>query len=431
MTVSRNPRLLFYGAMVNFLYGAAKVCNSSGLQVSYLFEEADCFPAHHPFWLDVCHQFTDADFRVFSENRQAFLNGLNWKMPDFICRDDLFGELSSYCRPMANPMKRFIYKRFYSEDRLKRLCGMFQNYDCIFVCGANAVIDAYLSGRPYVIFVYGADLRLYLGVDAPPNGFRQRVSYEMYRIVLKDAYDNANAVISNPPLSIYASGAKNITGCNRVFSHKAAYDIVYPVPPIEEGCSINLDLSYDKINVLIPSRIDFYWKGQDVFLDALSASPYRGRFRIYLLQWGNHQREAQQLVSKLHLDDLVTFLPFFATRPLLLSLYDKFDLIVDEFYIGTYGTAALEAMSRGKPVVTFIDEKMFANRELIPPCLSLRTRQEFLDMFERICSGELNLNDIGSEAYVWQQRHGGASEFTKNIRSVLREIGIAPCVSNH
>jgi glycosyltransferase involved in cell wall biosynthesis len=419
--------ILFYGAMVNLLYGAAKACNLSGLYVHYLPEESDNFAAHHPFWLDVCHEFTEEDSRMFKGSREEFLARLNWRKPEFICQDNSFSELADHCRSEANPIKKFIYRRFYSEQRVKRLCSTFQNYDCIFVCGANAVIDAYLSGRPYVIFVYGADLRLYLGACEPPEGFRERISYELYRVVLKDAYDNANAVISNPPFSVYASGARNITGCEKVFSHKAVYDIVYPVAPIDRECSLSVELSCDKINVLIPSRIDFFWKGQDVFLQALSDSPHRDRFRVCLLQWGNHQLEAQQLVSKLNLSDVVTFLPFFATRPLLLSLYDKFDLIVDEFYIGTYGTAALEAMSRRKPVVTFIDKKMFTNEDHIPPCLSLRTREELLDMFERICSGALSLNEIGVEAYEWQQRHGGAVEFTKNIREILRRVGIAPC----
>lgn len=418
------PRILFYGSMVNLLYCAAKACNQSGLSVDYLIEGADTFPAHHPFWLDVFHQFTRRDSEAFYSDQEEFLREVNWIPPSFI-RDEFSYKTNSFApRTSWSPIKRYTYKKFYKIDRVQRLCNAFQEYDCIVVCGANAAIEAFLSGVPYVVFIYGADLRLYLGVDPPPKGILERASYEMYRQLLKDAYDNASAVVCNPPFSIYASGASNITKCKKVYRHNNVYELVYPVAAPGEGHHIDIELSNTKINILIPSRIDFYWKGQDLFLKALSESPYRDCFHVHLLQWGNHQQEAHQLVAELSLTDVVTFLPFFATRPLLLALYDKFDLIVDEFYIGTYGTAALEAMSRRKAVVTYIDKKMFSSEEHIPPCLSFCTKAEALVLFEKICLREVDLKQVGDALFEWQQQSGCETVFTENLLNILHDIGL-------
>ncbi len=422
MSDHKQPRMLFYGAMVNLMYCAAQACKASGLPVEYLIEEPDAFPAHHPFWLDVCHQFTEEDAEHFSSSADRFLARVGWSPPDFVRSEQSFDAGAFPRRTALSPIRQYIYDNWYSQERVARLCSAFQGYDAIIVCGSNAVIEAYLSGKPYVIFVYGADLRLYLGADPRPRALRDRISYEMYRSILRDAYDRADAIVSNPPLSIYASGAKNITRSKKEFHHDRTTDIVFPVAEATESCDVDISLPPSKISILIPSRVDFYWKGQDMFLRALSRSPHKNKFHVCLLQWGSNQREASLLVDELQLHDTVKFLPFFATRPLLLALYDRFDLIVDEFYIGTYGTAALEAMSRSKPVVTYIDRKMFPNEDQIPPCLSPHSEDEILRMLEQICNGEINLKELGQAAREWQQRQGSASAFSGNLLSIVRGV---------
>ena len=58
----------------------------------------------------------------------------------------------------------------------------------------------------------------------------------------------------------------------------------------------------------------------------------------------------------------VTFLSCALSKPYFIRFFRASDFVVDQFFMGTDGTAAVEAMSCRTPVIMWIDEETFRQR---------------------------------------------------------------------
>jgi hypothetical protein len=422
----RMIKIVLYGAMVNSLYTIAKLLNNNNINADYLMESCDTFPAHHPMWLDIFHLFKPEDIISFKENPSKFLEQLGWKPNPWTKFPDTQACRIPYTSltHIKSSILRFLYWRYQKNNKfvwndVEKLI----KYYLIIVCSSNGLISARLSGKPYIVWTYGAEFRIYQNSEKYRLSFMESIKYTIFRKLIIDSINNASAIVSNPPFKFYSEGATNITNIKKCFHHKNIHEIIYPILNYDTK-KIDIALDTSKINILIPSRFDFYWKGQDIFLNALAKCKKKNTYHVFFLAWGQNQHEGLEYVKRLNLIDKVFPLPFFATRPALLNLIELFDLIVDDFVSGAFGSIVQEACTRHKAVMTYIDHNLFSCRQHIPPVINVHTEEEVIDALDNISTGHINLKALGEKAYEWQMQNASDEVFIKNFKSLIKSIKI-------
>ena len=127
---------------------------------------------------------------------------------------------------------------------------------------------------------------------------------------------------------------------------------------------------------------DVFFRGFRLFLDN------GGNGIAYYVKRGQNVKETEKLLTDLKLTDKVV-----ALEPLEYPLerkerLEKMDIIADQFGEGIYGLIALEAMSLGKPVLTFFSKNAakitFSTDEDVPPILNCSTPEEIANHLKQM-----------------------------------------------
>ena len=83
----------------------------------------------------------------------------------------------------------------------------------------------------------------------------------------------------------------------------------------------------------------------------------------------------------------------------LLSLMRECDIFLDQFVIGSYGTAALEAMAFGKPTVCYIKE-FFLSRLPSDFAVVNANQDNLVDVLEELLKNGKRRNELGRQSRV-------------------------------
>jgi glycosyltransferase involved in cell wall biosynthesis len=157
-------------------------------------------------------------------------------------------------------------------------------------------------------------------------------------------------------------------------------------PPNQEKKQLAND---DKIICFMMSNLDFgiadhspnrkSTKHNDRFFIALSEFIKENRnIRVVVLDRGPDKEEAKKIVHKLGLDEFVYFHPPMSELQRLENI-QMADIVVDQFDLGAFGLGALEALSVGKPLITFYRDDLTAvTYNDSPPILNARTSEDIL-----------------------------------------------------
>ena len=138
----------------------------------------------------------------------------------------------------------------------------------------------------------------------------------------------------------------------------------------------------DTLTFFHPTRHVWNVKGNDRLLRAFAKFIDQGyKAKLLMVDWGTLEdaQQSRDLVKALHIEESVEWLSP-ASKPRLIQLYNSSDAIFDQFLLGSYGTTAPEAMSCGKPVAMYLEERW--NRKCygeVAPVLNVRTVDEVFD----------------------------------------------------
>jgi len=148
-------------------------------------------------------------------------------------------------------------------------------------------------------------------------------------------------------------------------------------------------------------------KGNDRFLRAFARAVKLGLdAECVILDRGPDRQVARDLVRDLGVADRFIWKSEM-TRPELVAEFELADVIVDQFDVGGLGGIAVEAMSRRKPVMIYIEE---ACRRLVypepVPVLNCHSEDEILAEIQR-CSDQGVRERLGQQARAWILKYHG------------------------
>ena len=151
-----------------------------------------------------------------------------------------------------------------------------------------------------------------------------------------------------------------------------------------------------------PSRQIWHEKGNDKLLRGYAKflQGKKARPLLIMTDWGPDAERSKRLASELDISRYVEWLRPVHKRELV-QYYNAADLILDQFVLGSYGTAAPEAMACERPVIMYYSEAAFMRSfGKLPPLLNAYTPEQIA---ERIvdCISESFRRNIGRKSREW------------------------------
>lgn len=166
-----------------------------------------------------------------------------------------------------------------------------------------------------------------------------------------------------------------------------------------------------------PSRLDWGLTDQGPFRSSMKNTDWffrafsrfiqdGGKGIVIVLERGSDLGIAKALCRELGIEPWIRWLPEM-NKGQLVEYFNRCDVVVDQFHLGTYGTTALEAMACGAPVMMFIDPRYHKmGYPVLPPIYNCRTEDEIYECIA-LATDRQQRDVIGREArnYVMKYHH--------------------------
>lgn len=418
--------------MANSLYVFAKALHASGQDVCFIRDRVDNYPFSQPVWDDAPLTLPYEDLanpRFDAERWTTIERECGWRAPAWLY-DPL--QATETCRTSARgsvPIRLLARHRQRSKP-WARAFEKLKRADAAIVRTREGALMAAASGLPYAILSHGGDIRLAAGVGDRPKHVRGRLKHALHRYALRDAFVRADLVGSHNPKgsAIGRTSLDQFIGRLRFAKIAIPSEVVprRPAPARHRALSVLLEqlglpMPAQPLCGIIPSRVDYYWKGHDLFLRGF-ARGHRAEIHWYVSGWGGDYPKAQEFVIQNGLEHCVTFLPVGLSKPLLAEFMSAADLCIDQFRMGTYGTTAVEAMACGCPVMMRIDDEAFNARGWEPPPVMNAENSDDIDrILGGIQSGEIDLEERGRDAAAWVSRNHAPDKVVPDLLQRLAE----------
>lgn len=420
-------KLTLFGGMANNIYILAKELRAMDCDISFIRDRFDSYPMSQPIWQDLPFKlkYEEMEAGYFNhEDWTRFENQKRWVAPCWL-QDPLerpSQEWGKVCGTL--PVRVYVSRSCARNELWARTLALVGAGDAAVVCGIPGALIAAGSGVPFMIRPHGGDILLAAGYGKM-SGFkslRQRVGAALHRRALKDAFFTASMVGSQNPMHygeqpVDAKEAK-VVNLGR-FVERTRFER-FPLPyrarlrPCKAQRRVKMKALLEELNLpmpeqeligLIPSRIDYFWKGHNIWLEALNRTQPRNVHWL-VTGWGSDRVKAKKFVLESSLKESVTFLSSAFSRPLLAEFMRASDLCVDKFRGEGYGTAALESMANGTPVMMWINNRAFEKRDWEPPpVLNASSMEDIVRILDRIQSGGIDLEERGQASAAWVSRN--------------------------
>lgn len=426
------------------MYVFAKAFNSGGVDVCYIRDRSDRYPFSQPVWEDQPFSMHHEEVpRASSWDWERWTQQeleTDWTPPDWLV--DPLSIASAPTGPVGlsgMPILDRLWTRRYlrAPHRLNSLLAMC-NCDVLMVCGIEGSILARLSGKPYIIWPHGGDLLVAAGMLQPSlRQFRQRVVHGIMSRHMQAALNGAICVGNHEPSGI----SSDYYGAERYIQrlHLVFMPIPIPVRP-RAGAAVRrerlsallqemgLETHCGGLTGFVPSRIDYRWKGHDRLLSAIVTrrSALRAtRTRIIFTGWGEDLQHARRFASENDIADITVFLDVAMSKPMLFRFYDCVDFAVDQFTLGMYGTAALEAMAGGCPLMIWLNDA-YERSWGAPPVLNVSSSEQIARGLDDIVTGHYDLEAASIALQAWMERTHGARRVIPAVISAFENPGSIP-----
>lgn len=113
------------------------------------------------------------------------------------------------------------------------------------------------------------------------------------------------------------------------------------------------------------------------------------------------------------------------TRKEMLNVFANSAAVFDDFGAGWYGSAALEAVAAGIPVITYAPDRHYPNRMPLP-FLGARESIEVADYLYLLWCNRSDIHLISETGKSWLGKHHGSTAALKQLTGLLAEVEAGP-----
>lgn len=264
-------------------------------------------------------------------------------------------------------------------------------------------IFSLFSGKSYVAFATGSDI-IELAHKNTIKG-----------ILLRLAYKKAKVVIFPGPY-MYDS-VKKLKLKNSIFiPFPWDYSKFFPIKKNE--------VENQYFTIFHPTNHIWRQKRNDIFLKAFKkfASQHKNVKLILVKRGPDFEKSLEILDKEVSKDQIVVFQSTIPQSDLN-NFYNKADVVVDQFNVGTTGLIGQEAMASGKPLIQYVDEELYKKfYQEAPPILDARNENQ---VYTRLCElyNDQNLGKkIGLQSRDWLIKHHNPKLLLKKYLFVYQAI---------
>lgn len=392
-------RIGLYGPIANAGYTLASSLRAAGYDAHYIHEPLDRYPMSQPIWEEAELTIDPARLPddLPSEQEWRALEQAHGFSPPWVVQQVRGSSRRGRMLRAARILGRAPRGRRELSAHLDvhgPLIDTMSSFDRLVVAGVN-VVDAYLSGTPYVFWPNGGDIRLV------PH--RDDTAHERFMAAaMRTAVRNARVCGTHDPDLADCFGAVGIQEVQYLpFLVDASR---YAPRPPERRSELAREVerrAEGRPTLLLAARQDVRWKGTDRFARAFAHAVGDGaELFLAVSPWGNDA----DLVRELLPSESFYELPEVPSKPLLADLYAVTDVVVDQFVLGSHGSTMLEALATGTTVMIWLDVDRFRARWpewSPPPLVNVQSEHEIASALGALGAGELDVAELGRQGRVW------------------------------
>lgn len=337
-TSGKSDRYAFFGNMANNMYSRARVLRKLGMKVDVFIHPHDRSLMGQPGWEEFDGVVPDG----IATLDQLKLTGVNLPLIEAVHTIGIDGLSQSNIELILSKYRLSDYLRYKEWFPFLPLLRVLNEYDAILA--AQSPCLAYLSRVPYAVTQMGGDIWFECSRD------------DKLGRIQRQAYRKASAYIFSNPWGLAFARRYGLS------------NLVYMPYLIDEdhyspGQSLVRDewrtQSGGNFFVIMTSRLDYFFKGSDIALQAFAVfSAQVPDARLVITGWGSNKKQAEELLVKLGILDKVLVVQVAGKRRLVEYLRSS-DCVLDQFSMGYFGAAGLEAFACGVPVVMRLAKQQY------------------------------------------------------------------------
>ena len=391
----------FVGNMANGMYMRAYPLRRFGAKVNVYIHPQDNYIMGQPSWEEF-DGTVGPDISTIADCQRA---GLDLPVVhDVYCiPDDSNWEmaLKEGRAPFLRPADRAANSPYLCNWPLLKA---LQDMDVLW--GIQYVYLSYLANRPYVVSQMGGDLWMEAS-RKDELGRIQRLAFGSGRAFL----------VSNPWSFAHARrfGFKNFV-CLPFMVDDALYS------PGQGSCREQWEAeSGGSFFVLTSSRLDERNKGSSIGIEGFARfSRANPMARLVVVGWGKDAQSQLKLLARLGIADRVIVLPI-SGKARLREYLRSADVFIDQFVLGYYGAAGVEAMGCGLPVIARVEasqyEALFGNGR--PPIINVDSDSAVADALGALADNDDYRRQLALEHRRWFLINHGSTNWLGRYRAVL------------
>jgi glycosyltransferase involved in cell wall biosynthesis len=432
-------KIRLLGNIANNAYNMAVMLRSLGMDAKFIDDGPDTYAFSRPFWEDVDFQL---DYSDLNEHRtlsqwKGIEDNLGWEARNTILRPSLsrlilnkVSQLSKLACSGNNDATRICFdtEKFDEDEKnfilsngnaYSKTVSELRDCDVAIVFGVRAACCAYLASVPTIYFTYGGDIRVELA------GLRKDT--KVVSGVLRKILQSSSFVIDayGCDLEIH-----NILGKNHLLK-KSKYAFLpninielFQSPLDKNSCRDSLGFSKEKIIFFMPSRLDYFWKASDVFINAFKkAALIHDNIYLVISGWGADYNAVLSSLGDDRFSDCISVLPHAMSKPLLKKYFSAADVVVDQFKVGSLGSVSFEALCMGKPVLTYLAPFNLLNYPSPPPIFNAKTTNDVENAILKCAEDPVLRESVGRLSADWY-REIYSSENLKKVLEGIKKYGI-------
>ncbi len=329
----------FVGNIANAMYVRAVPMRRAGMRVAIYLHPQDQYAMSFPEWEDERLTVTDG-VTAMDKLRDRFEGAPVRDVHQFPGRSDWQAILAEKKAKFLRKHDAEHYPQYmYYIDSLQAL----QEMDVLWA--TQCVYLGYLANKPYVVSQSGGDA-----------WFETARNDELGR-VMRAAFGKARLWLVSNPWSF--AHARRLGFTNLIYLPKMMDETVYAPgdSPVRKDWEAQVGGDFF---VLTSSRLDERNKGSSIGLEGFArfAADHPGA-RLAVIGWGNDREGTLARLESLGIAGKVVLLPL-SSKAMIREYLKSADAFMDQFVLGYFGSAGLEAMACGVPVIGRLEMDQYA-----------------------------------------------------------------------